>query len=290
MSFDLVISSLIGIGCTVAASFICKKTIRDNISVRRIKLADDKDILSLIQLYTELFPDDSVDYTAEEIRELFDKQDEPDGLRHVDAEDILLVAKFKGAVVGFIFCHYYPERRKAIISYFGIDKNVLEARKFAAEVLLKHLEYLITRVHKECEYLFFDVARPGQMLSREENLERKARINLFMQCARTIGKKAYVFQFDYHSPKVSISEDTHERPLVLMFIPLKDDISATISKEQVLTFLRFIFLDCYGDVYTVDDPRFEEYQAHLRENIREFEKSLPDNVNLNCNHALPRTS
>ncbi len=284
MNFETVISSIMGVAGTIVASFIWEKKIRDRVSVRRIKSSKDKDIHGLIEIYAELFPDDTVDYDAEEIRAFFDEEDEHDGSRHVKVDNILLAAKFKGAVVGFIFCHYYPERKKAIISYFGIDKNVLEARKFAAIVMLKHLERLLIRKYKECEYLFFDVARPEKQLSEAEFRERKARISLFMQSARSIGKKAYVFQFDYHSPKVSLSHESQERPLVLMFIPLKGSISMVISKAQVIAFLQFIFLDCYGDIYRIDDPKFKEYQQHLKENVREFEVLLPEEILLGCNY------
>jgi len=182
-----------------------------------------------------------------------------------------------------MFCHYYSDRHKAIISYYGIDKKVLEARKSAAAVLLRTIEKLLSRKHKDCEYIFFDVARPGQQLPMEENRERKARISRFMQSAKILGKKAYVFQMDYHSPKVSIAEETHERPLVLMFIPLKENISTKISKYQVMSFISFIFLDCYGDIYRVDDPRFNKYREHLTKQVEEFEMLLPEEVQLTYN-------
>lgn len=286
MTFETILTSISGVVGAVVASFIWERKIRDRVYAKRITSPDDEDIPGLIELYTELFPDDTIDYSAEELCDFFEKQEEGEGLRHVEADDILLVAKFKGAVVGFMFCHYYPERHKAIVSYYGIDKNVLEARKLAASVLLKSIEKLLVRKHKECEFLFFDVARPGKELSKEENLERKARISLFMQSARLIRKKAYVFQIDYHSPRVSMADETHERPLVLMFIPLKTQIPTIMKKSEVMSFLRYIFFDCYGDIYRVDDPRFEEYQKHLKEQVDEFEKVLPEEVLLSCN-TLP---
>ena len=103
-----------------------------------------------------------------------------------------------------------------------------------------------------------------------------------MQSAREISEKAYTFHFDYHSPKAYLSDDTQERPLVLMFIPLKGIISTTMPKSQIMAFLKFIFLDCYGDIYRVDDPRFDEYQKHLGEIVSEFESNLPEKIELSC--------
>ncbi len=237
----------------------------------------------MLELYTQLFPDDKIHYSADEIRDLFEMLEEEEGQRPVKADDILLVAKFKGAVVGFMFCHYYPVRRKAIISYYGIDKKVLEARKFAATVLLKRIDKLLIRNHKECEFLFFDVARPGHQLSKKENRERNARMSVFMQEARSARRMAYIFLIDYHSPRVSMAKETCETPLVLMFIPLKTQFPATIPKSQFMTFLKFIFFDCYGDMYRVDDPRFEEYHNYLREQVDLFAQVLPEEVSLSCN-------
>ena len=278
MTIEIIVSSVMGVLGTVAASYIWERKIRDKIYTKRITSASNKNIQGLIELYIELFPDETIDYSADEIRELFDELSEPDGFRHVKADNILLIAKFKGAVVGFIFCHYYPERKKAIISYYGIDDKVLEAKKFAASALLKHLGRALIRKHIDCQYLFFDVAKPGQQLPQKENLRRKARIRLFMQSARIIGKKAYSFHFDYHSPKAYLSNDTHERPLVLMFIPIKGIISTTMPKSQIMSFLKFIFLDCYGDIYRIDDPRFDEYQLHLSKIVNEFESNLPEKI------------
>lgn len=282
MNSDLIVGCILSAVGAIASSYVWERQIRDRVYAKRVTSASDKDIEGMINLYSYLFPDNTIDYSAEEIRELFEKQEEPDGFRHVKAEDILLVAKFKGAVAGFLFCHYYHQRKKAIISYFAIDKEILEARQFAAAVLLKHLSRLLARKFKQCEYLFFDVARPEQQLTKDENDERKARINRFMQSARTIGKRAYGFEFDYHSPRVSLAGDTHVRPLVLMFIPLKGPIPLVMQKNDVVSILQFIFCDCYGDIYRVDDSRFIEYQGHLAQQVKDFERFLPDQIPLFC--------
>lgn len=289
MNVELIVSSILAVAGAVIASFIWERKIRDKIIIKQITSSKDKDIDGIIEIYNELFPDDTIDYSQEEIQDMFDKLDEGEGFRHVKVIDILLAAKFRGAVVGFLFCHYYPERKKAIISYIGNDNNGFESKKFVVPALLKYLTHALTKKHKECQYLFFDVARPGQQLSDEVNRERIGRINLFMRYTRVIEKKAYIFKFEYHSPKAYLSDEVHERPLVLIFIPLKEAIPTTMSKSQLITFLQFIFMDCYGDIYRVDDPRFEEYQRHLKETVSEFETHLPEEILLTCN-KLPNSA
>lgn len=96
MIIEIIISSSLAVVMAVSASFIWEKMIRDRVSARRITSPRDKDLEGLIGLYLELFPDDSVDYSADEIRDIFEKQEEPADSRHVDCKDILLIAKCKG--------------------------------------------------------------------------------------------------------------------------------------------------------------------------------------------------
>ena len=169
----------------------------------------------------------------------------------------------------------YPDRRKAIISYYGIDKEVTEARKAASITLLAKIRSILTH---NCDYLFFDVERPFGRRLKEENSKRKARIALFKQNAISLGFHAYMLDFDYHQPKITLAKGTHEDSLLLMFVPLKQFQETKLSKEEVVTFLTFVYLDCYGDVYDMEDKRFLKYHQYLIKKVRDYEKPLPATI------------
>jgi hypothetical protein len=276
--FQTVIIIIAGIPVAVIAAYIWEKTIRDRVAVRRITSPDDDDVEGLIELYTELFPDEKTNYSGDFIVEMLDKDSEPTEARHVQAEDIVLVARFKREVVGFLFCHFYPARRKAIVSYYGIDGHFLEARKSAAGHLLKKLKAILTSRSRQCEYLFFDVERPNPKLEIEENRKRKCRILLFKQSARHLREKAYEIHFDYQSPRITLGEKTHKTSLVLMFISLKAATVSSLEREELIKFLEFVLLDCYGDIYRTDDPRFEKYHEHLNQLLKKYQKDLPARI------------
>ena len=271
----MILEAILAVLGTVGAAYVWERQIRDRISVRRVSGTGDEDTGGIIELYASLFPDDGRNYSAEELIE-FTAVGLPD--RHVRAEDIVLAARYHGDVVGFVFCHFYPERKKAIVSYFGIDRQVVEARRSAAKKLLRKLAQILSDRQHACDFLFFDLLSPDSSASPAENAERKARPVLFKQSARALDLKAYRFHVQYECPRISLADGTHEHPLILMCVPLAARLERPVSKQDFLGFLRFIYLDCYGDLYPVNDERFTAFHEYLRSKLTQYEKSLPDQI------------
>lgn len=249
----------------------------ERISVKRIKKPTDKHAQGLLDLYEAHFlqDDDDTNYSLSEVIELIN--DKPEAKHHVDVENIALVAVLKNEIVGFLFCHFYPERRKAIISYFAIDKKNNEARIKAADQLLLKLKKILIEGNK-CDALFYETEISEPTISKHERREREARRALFRLKAKAHGLKALEFKFQYECARVSLSDDVHERPFSLFCIGVQEQIPINLPKKQLLEYLRFIHLDCYGDLYPEDDPRFEEHQEYLRKRLEHYEKTLPEIV------------
>jgi hypothetical protein len=49
---------------------------------------------------------------------------------------------------------------------------------------------------------------------------------------------------------------------------------------DVISFLRFVYLDCYGDIYQTDDPRFQKYHEYLTQQLAEYEQALPEEISI----------
>lgn len=275
---EVAITAVLGVIGAIVAAYLYEKKIRDRTSVHRITSPDDNDIGRLIELYVELFPEESSNYSADDIVEMIEHQSHGTEYGEVVAEDFILVAKYKGDVVGFLFCHFYPDRQKAIVSYYGIDKAVLEARRSAANALLAYLYKNLVAKGRRCEYLFFDVERPDTASTAHEKVRRKARISVLKQSARSFQLRAYCLDFEYSSPRITLSEGTKETPLTLMVIPLSRPLGTRITRDEVLEFLRFIYLDCYGDYYSVNDEPYQAFRDHLANSLQRFETSLPESV------------
>ena len=256
--------------------YVWQRNVLDRIVVKRIMSSSDKHVDGILRLYERLFPEeDGTNYTIEEMNEFMDAK--PEAERHVVVENITLVAILRGEVVGFLLCAIYPvTRRKAIVTYFAVDEDNDEARvKSAADRLLEKLKTILIK-SKKCDVLFYELQAPDERNSNDERRKRRARRLLFRRKAKASGLKALEFQFPYQCAKVSLSSDVHESPFSLFCIGLREPIPNQLSKKQLLEYLEFIYLDCYGDLYPKDDPRFPEHQAHLLGMLEHYKKSLPE--------------
>jgi hypothetical protein len=255
--------------------YVWQAKVAERIKVRRLTRLKDEEVGGVLELYSTLFPEeDGANYSMAEVSSFIGAPTEQG--HHIRVENIVLAATFKRAVVGFLFAHYYPSHRKAIISYLGIDKQVLEARQAASPCLLRKMRDILRKLR--CEYVFYDLLGIDSTLQQEVRKERRGLPILFRQAATTLGTQAHEFQFPYTSPRVSLGESTREFPSILACVSLQRPLPAALPKATVLDFLRFIYLDCYGDLYPTDDPRFEEHQAYLRRLLDQYEATLPSHV------------
>jgi hypothetical protein len=274
----VIIEIMTGVVGAVLASYLWETKLRDRISVSRITSLEDPAIEGMIELYSSLFIDDGTNYSAEELLELFGTDPKFSVGRHIKAENIFLVAKLKNEVVGFVICHFYIEREKAIISYLGINSQIIEAKRSASKKLLNKLKTILLKHKDVCDFLFFDLQGVDSSLSQAEKSKRKARPILFKQTAKRLGLRAYLLQFNYMCPKVSITDEAREYPFTLMCIPIHGQLSQKISKQIVMEFLNFIYLDCYGDIYPVNDPQFKVHHDYLEQKLKQYEETLPDEI------------
>ncbi len=274
----MVVEALLAVVCTVLAAYLWETKLRDRVSIRRIVNRDDEHIESLLELYQELFEDDGTNYSPAEVMEFLDDSTAFAEVRHVRAENIVLVAVFRRNVVGFLFCHFYPERRKAIISYYGVSSAASEARSSAASRLLARLKSILASGDHPCDYLFFDLQGVDGSTPRAEARKRRARPVLFKQSARRLGLEAHLLEFPYVCPKVSMNVDSREYPFTLMCVPILGRLPKPVPRELILEFLSFIHLDCYGDLYPIHDPRFPQYREHLNQRLVHYQEELPQTV------------
>ena len=248
----------------------------DEIVVSRITERSHEDCTGVVNLYTKIFADDGTNYSPEELLEFLTKPVFTD--RHLPSiENIVLVAKHHETVVGFMFCHFYPARRKAIVSYYAIDRRDEKARMSAARGMAIRLHQLLSEPSRPCDLLFFDTQNPDAQLNRIENRERRARPALFKLTADSLGLHAYKFHFDYVCPRVSLDPDAREYPFTLLCVPMPGfTLPVPVPRDTLIEYLRFIYEDCYGDVYPVSDPRFTEHHTYLDTLSHRYQTTLPD--------------
>lgn len=194
--------------------------------------------------------------------------------RIVDVENINLVAVLKNEVVGFIFCHLYPEKRKAIVSYFAVKDGIDYYHKVAHKLLAKLKKTLING--NLCDDLYFEIQGFDSTTPKTEQRKRRGLRLLFSREAASFGLKVREFDFQYKCPRISMAEDAHEYPFSLFCVGLRDKIPNKIPKHQMIEILEFIYLECYGDLYPLNDKLFYKHHEHLQALLENYENILPE--------------
>lgn len=266
------LSILTGAGVALAGRYLYDRMYRDRIHVKQVKSARDRDAGKLIDLYLSIFGSDGTNYTGEELLEFLNE--EIPG-RAVKVENLILVAKYKGDVVAFLLAHHYPERRKAIVSYVGRDEGVRETKRIATRILRERLVRMLKSDGRSCEYLFYDIQLRGK---DEESGSHRVLSSRFQADAAALSLAAYELKFEYVCPRISLTDGTEEYRSRLFCVPLRGELPGKLPRDQVLDMLRFIYLDCHGDLYRVSDPRFALYQNYLGEVLERFEQALPEQI------------
>lgn len=277
----MIVELFVGISGALVATYLWETKIRDHVTIHRITHAADPTMTGLLELYSNLFPDDGTNYTCDDMLQLVLDDNGHRRDNYVPVDDVVLAAKSRNEVVGLLFCHYYPERRTGIVSYFGVDKASQIARKQAAPQLLKRLRRILANERQPCEWLLFEIHVPEPDADKQTNSERRAKGVLFKQTAKHLGIRAAVMDFDYLRPRWSLEPRVEEEPMRLMCATLtKRSLEAALPKSEAMHLLHTIHLCGYGDYYAVDDPQFAEYHDYLGGRIASYEKELSDPVPL----------
>lgn len=236
---------------------------QDEVCIKRIKSSNDKYVDQVIDLYKYNFPDvGGTNYSEPEVREMMNTKFP--GKRISDAENITLAAILKEQVIGFVFCHFYPESRKAIVSYIAV-KNT---RHKTSNKLVRKLNKILVK-SKKCDELFFET---------EGSDFNKGLVRWFSKRSGSEHLKLRMYDLQYQCPKVSMSHEARESSLFLFGVGVNNEIPKSIDKSKMLEILSFIYFDCYGDLYDVKDPLFIEYKSHLNEMYKYYEENLPDEI------------
>lgn len=268
------------------------------IFVHRIYHRDDDDFDDLLELYSRTFPPNGSNYTAEEMAATIPWRGEPTRNAHVKCDDIFLIAKNSSGFLGFIWCCYYPDRQRAIVPYYAIDDEKLDAKtggeKRAAKRLSDELARILIRHPSPCRQLVFEVQMPSANLPPEEVTERLARIRRFIIEGKKAGRPVRVLDFPYWRPKLTPEDEAAacEEELVLMFSNLGDAATTKspteLSKAEVEKILEFVYLDCYGDILEKDHTDFSKFRGYLKSRLKKAIAALPATIRVL--DSMPKTA
>lgn len=237
------------------------------ICIKQINHSDPEEVDEFISLYESTFPYDGENYSVSEILSLSANRDNYG--KHVPSDNILLVAKERDEMRGFIAAFYYPDVKKAIIGYFGRDKSYNKDNKYITLKLLTTLKHVLTKKHK-CEIIVFELA---------EDARADSKWVLFASYAKKLGSRIHKIDIPYVRPLLHL-DDKHEEPLSLYFISIQPIIGNSVSKEFTLEIIWFLHYCCYGDYYSGGSPEHLAYHEYLRSRMEHYRNTLPNKISI----------
>jgi hypothetical protein len=261
------ILTILGILGTIFSPTLYEKIKPYLIKVRRLDIYDDKELDDFFSIYNNAFKEkDGYDNPAFLIQSL--EEDEKNS-RHVQCDEIYLVAKYNSSIIGFIACYYYPSKECAIIGYLANSTSNVELGKFVGSKFAKKLKHILP---KECKYMIYEI--DDKSLNGKEIL--------FTRYVKNMKLNTYKVAFNIVRPKIDLDDNT-EGELKLYIIPMSDNITGdTISKTIMLELLDFMLFCCYGDHYKETDDNHIIYQNYLKTKYENYSKILPERIPLLC--------
>jgi hypothetical protein len=244
----------------------------------------------MCQLHQRLFSDFVADDYADLHRWIEDSGS------NTDLDEILLVSKTDGMVVGYIFAQYYKSSEYLFVSYLGIDDENTKARKAGVALLLGSLLRYITKKGYPWKAIVGELEEFRRVnYGREVGYEPHAKklMLVFQHCIRRLSSTydldTDVFRifFDYLQPALRPEEiesrsklDPRDLRQWVLFIPHERNVIRSaneqlyISKKEVLEILHFVLLQTYADAHR----NSASFLNHLQSEWQRYKVDLPDRV------------
>jgi hypothetical protein len=251
---------------TLIAKYLWERQVQGRVRIRRIEHQNSTALQGLLELYGGLFSDEQRDYSSDDILSWLRDSDGRLKRKHTPCRDIVLAAEAGPHIVGFLFCHYYPSAKHAIVSYCGRDADSEVARtRDVMGLLLKRLFTILREEKPPCAGLLFEVD------------SRRLKTAFSVRAIR-LGRRALELKIDYRRPRLSLEAEAEGDRLYLLFVPLGEVASGVVTRDTAVSLLESLHLLGYGDYYDPSDPRHFEYQQYLRRRVDEYRDRLPDPV------------
>lgn len=254
---------------------------KNRLHIKRITNSKDKDLYKFYDLYETVFREE-VRISTEQFANWIDidkKNSKSKSVSHYH-----FVCKRGSNVIGFLKAMYCWENDLLFIAYYAIDKKDAQARELASATMIKHIEKMLKNKLPDCKGIIFEVEDVDAGKPEEINAERKARIRLFKSAVKCRGHCAYEIQCNYIQPQIKIDDrdSSTDLPLVLMYISLHQDCSATLklNKIEVMNIINFIYINIYLPYFIQCGEDSSRSESHLLELLDTYHKNLPTKVPL----------
>ncbi len=252
------------------------------ISIYAVRDWTSKDLDDALALYKEKFKRLSPDEfdPPEEIQRWIREVHEASRIRQLFFDEYFLVAKEPtGKICGAAYLTWYATFRLAYISYLVAKGRRKDDKDKTTDLLMNECRRLLRRVRPLCQGVVTEVKNPDLAGTSQDWRKRVGRIHIYDRIARKYGLVLWVLHFDYIQSRLSMEPEKHDRPMLLLYISLRDTNSyQTFPKKKIMKLLRFVYFKVYADSFASTKAKYEPYQSHLRDLYQTVCATLPGTI------------
>lgn len=267
-----------------------------DIEVKVVTSPEDPDLDRFLEIYAQLFPLAEERATPEDMVRYIEEAQVEKGISNPDFLEELVLVKRLGRVVAFMNYTFYYSSRYVFVSYIG---NVAGERASSAVIgaLLAYFKQVM--LDNGCLAVIFEVET--KRIKPKGEIARIRRFRTYLKSyAHMTNTNCYEVDFDFVQPRLMIDEVQDTRAtfrdllarfgrspdaladlgvahtLALGFIPLQPNFTASdvITKEKLMSILRFVYGQVYADSFTDDKADDKKYKSYMERLIRYYERTL----------------
>ena len=270
--------------------------------VKVVVTPTDPDLDQFFALYNQLFPIEEERSSQEDMMRYIEESQLEATKSDPEYLEELVLVKNREQVIAFLNYTFYYSSKYVLISYIG-NISGESTRGAVLGALLEHFKTMM--VEHGCLGVIFEVENKRNKQKREI-----ARIRLFRRYlkhyANIANTDCYEIDFNFIQPHLLIEDVQNEsgrlqnfitqllQPanavqelgvanlLSLGFIPLPPNhiTGNTISKEQLMSILQFVYRQVYGDSFTDNPDDDKKYKTYMGKLIKYYERTLRKTIPL----------
>lgn len=251
---------------------------RNRLVVETVRNSRSNNFSDFIELYHRLFEEDRRVATSE-ISAWLDGQRKQCGVDY----HILLARKERKAI-GFGILMLKHESQMAFIPYVGLSGEATKwsVSKSATAQFFKRIEALMPN----WRFVVVELDDPESAgEDKKEILRRTARMRLFKDHCASAGVGFKLVPFQYVQPPYHTDASDHDIDAMRLCIITRDESASTLSANDALAIISFLYRDIYINCIWRDAPETEKYVEDTLELLTQYQNVIQAEISLRSHYA-----
>lgn len=243
------------------------RRVRDRLKVELVTSSSDRLMENFLNLYQELFEEDSRTASSE-IIDWVDGKGNQFGIEYK-----AYVATVGSAAIGIGIAMADPQKRMIFVPYMGLSD---EANKWgmSEKVIKKFLKAISKTVNYK--YIILELDHPSLCSRSEKEFQRRcARIRRFEAYCMKLGVPLYFSNFEYLRPSYHTDADDKGMEKMVLGVICRPNRNFWFSREEVMGILNFLYLNIYNNCLWREASTQLSDASSIADQLNNYAQNLP---------------